>query len=201
VSVHNSLDAIIRGGQWNALQHGYYAYYSAAALSAMLAAQGFRASRAWQFDLYGGTVLLAACRDGEMPGAADGSVHARGPAARRAGQGAATARLAGRRAVGRAHRARHGAASRAVALLRCAEADQSVVQAVADASPAKQGRRMPGTDIPVVSPAQLAGYRPSAVALFLANLLPEVCAAYPEAEAAGGRWVTVELLSSAAARG
>ena len=62
---YHSLDAIIRGGQWNALRHGHYAYYSATALAAMLAAQGFSARRAWQFDLYGGTVLLAASRDAD----------------------------------------------------------------------------------------------------------------------------------------
>ena len=71
----HSLDAIIRGGQWNALRHGHYAYYSAAALSAMLAAQGLTARRAWQFSLYGGTVLLAAGRD-DCDLAADGSVQA-----------------------------------------------------------------------------------------------------------------------------
>ena len=74
----------------------------------------------------------------------------------------------------------YGAASRAVALLRWAEADRSLVRAVVDASPAKQGRRMPGTDIPIVSPAQLADYRRCAILLFLADLLPEVRAAFPE---------------------
>ena len=64
---YHSLDAIIRGGQWNALRHGHYAYYSATALAAMLAAQGFSARRAWQFELYGGTVLLAASRDAAGP--------------------------------------------------------------------------------------------------------------------------------------
>jgi hypothetical protein len=102
-------------------------------------------------------------------------------------------RAAGRTVLG------YGAASRAVALLRWAQADQSLVRAVADASPAKQGLRMPGTDIPVVSPAELAEARPAAVALFLADLLPEVRAALPEVEAAGGRWVNVELLSAAPA--
>ena len=60
---YHSLDTIVRDGQWNALRHGHYAYYSATALTAMLAAHGFSASRAWQFELYGGTVLLAASRE------------------------------------------------------------------------------------------------------------------------------------------
>ena len=73
----------------------------------------------------------------------------------------------------------YGAASRAVALLRWAEADQSLIRAVVDASPAKQGLRMPGTDIPIVSPDRLAHYRPAAVVLFVADLLPEVRTAFP----------------------
>ena len=89
----------------------------------------------------------------------------------------------------------------AVALLRWADADQSLIRAVADASPGKHGLRMPGTDIPIVSPARLADYRPAAVVLFLADLLPEVRAAFPEVEAAGGRWVVADALGSVPARG
>jgi hypothetical protein len=46
----------------------------------------------------------------------------------------------------------YGAASRAVALLCRAGVDRGLLPAVADASPAKQGRRMPATDIPVIAP-------------------------------------------------
>ena len=56
---YHSLDTIIRLGQWNALRHGHYAYYSTTALSGMLAGIGFSPRSAWHFDLYGGTVLLA----------------------------------------------------------------------------------------------------------------------------------------------
>ena len=38
---YHSLGTILSHGQWNALRHGHYAYYSAAALAAMLAARGF----------------------------------------------------------------------------------------------------------------------------------------------------------------
>src|ERR1700744_6441713 len=71
---YHALDTIVSHGQWNALRHGHYAYYSTTALTAMLAAVGLSPRRAWEFELYGGTVLLAAARDGD-PGApaADGS--------------------------------------------------------------------------------------------------------------------------------
>ena len=214
---YHSLDAIIRGGQWNALRHGHYAYYSATALAAMLAAQGFSARRAWQFELYGGTVLLAASRDTDACIRSDDSVPAllsqearagvRDPAALGALQRDAVARARGlhdwlvaERAAGKVVLG-YGAASRAVALMRWAEADQSLIRAVVDASPAKQGLRMPGTDIPIVSPDRLADYRPAAVVLFVADLLPEVRAAFPEVEAAGGRWVSADVLGSVPARG
>jgi hypothetical protein len=67
---------------------------------------------------------------------------------------------------------------------------------VADASPAKQGLRMPGTDIPIVSPQALAGHPGASVVLFVPDLLPEVRAAFPGVEAAGGAWVNAELLGS-----
>ena len=90
----------------------------------------------------------------------------------------------------------YGAASRAVALLRQAQVDRTLLPAVIDASPAKQGLRMPGTDIPVAAPAELAARRPGAVLLFVPDLLAEVRAAFPEVETAGGRWVDVESLGS-----
>jgi hypothetical protein len=211
---YHSLETILRLGQWNALRHGHYAYYSTTALTAMLAAASLRPVRAWSFELYGGTVLLAARRaseadsapadgsDGELAAllAADAAAGVRDPAAFAGLQAsvqdcarALHAWLAAQRDAGRAVLG-YGAASRAVALLRSAGADRALLPAVADASPAKQGLRMPGTDIPVIDPAQIAGRRPDDMLLFLSDLMPEVRKSFPEVEASGGRWVDVETL-------
>ena len=209
---YHSLSAIISRGQWNALRHGHYAYYSTTALVTMLAAAGLRARTAWTFDLYGGTVLLAAQRIADDPAAPDEAVRAlladdaavgvcdpvrlgglqRDSQARARGlRGWLSAECdAGRSVLG------YGAASRAVAVLRSAGIDRRLLSAVVDASPAKQGLRMPGTDIPVVSPAELAARKPASVLLILADLRAEVSAAYPEIEAAGGKWVDADALSS-----
>ena len=209
---YHSLGTIVRCGQWNALRHGHYAYYSTTVLASMLAAHGFGPRRAWQFELYGGTVLLAASRiagAGAGPDspvrsllADDARVGVCDPAAlgglQRSAQAHATGLhdwLAAERSAGRAVLG-YGAASRAVALLRQAGADRALMHAVVDSSPAKQGLRMPGTDIPVVGPAQLAERQPDAVLLFVPDLLNEVRAAYPEVEASGGRWVDAETLGS-----
>jgi hypothetical protein len=209
---YHSLATIVRYGQWNALRHGHYAYYSTIALSEMLAANGFSPRAAWQFELYGGTVLLAAGRNGDAAFKPDGSVPlilveearagARDPAVlgglQRQVQARATALrnwLAAERSAGNVVLG-YGAASRAVALLRQAGVDHTLLSAVADASPAKQGLRMPGTDIPVVSPARLATDQPDAVLLFVADLMTEVREAFPDVEASGGRWVDADTLGA-----
>ena len=213
---YHSLGTILRLGQWNSLRHGHYAYYSTAALGRMLASAGFVARQAWRFTLYGGTVLLAATRAADAPGAApDASVRelmdeeaalgVEDPARVRGLQDDALSRaealhrwLAEQRAAG-SRVLGYGAASRAVALLCRAGVDRRLLPAVADAAPAKHGRRMPATDIPVVAPGELVAARPDAVALFLPDLLPEMRATLPEVEASGGRWVDVESLGASPA--
>jgi hypothetical protein len=209
---YHALSTIIGGKQWNALRHGHYAYYSTTALTAMLAEVGFSPCAAWRFGLYGGTVLLAATRDrdrGDGPDdevrsllADDASVGVRDPGAFAGMQRdiqahakslhdwLAAERLAGRTVLG------YGAASRAVALLCQAHVGRDLLPVVIDASPAKQGLRMPGTDVPVVDPAELAARRPDAVLLFVPDLLAEVREAFPDVETSGGRWVDAATLGS-----
>ena len=207
---YHSLDTIVRLGQWNALRHGHFAYYSTSALAGMLELNGFDARTAWLFELYGGTVLLGACRQSDAQTTGDGSVAAlmagdradgvRDPAAvgRLQAQAEAHARglydwLVARQNDGRTI-VGYGAASRAVALLCKAGVDRRLLPAVVDTSTAKHGRRMPGTDIPIVSPTALTVSGPCDVLLFVPDLLTEVRRTFPEVEGAGGRWVDAEAL-------
>lgn len=207
---YHSLDTIIRGGQWNALRHGHYAYYSTTALTQLLAAAGLSPLTSWLFDLYGGTVLLAARHAADNHGAPDETVRTllgresvtgvRDPEVVGGLQLDASARAEGLRNWLEAMRASgkkvlgYSAASRAVALLCKAEVGRDLLPAVADASPAKHGLRMPGTDIPVVSPAEMATREPEAVVLFVPDLMAEVRKTYPEITANGGGWVDVDSL-------
>ena len=195
---YHSIATIVEQGQWNSLRHGHFAYYSLTTLTRLLGAVGMRVVTAWEFDLYGGTVLIAAVHGRGEP---DESV--RRILAKEAGQGITNRLVVGRlqrRADDHAKSLRrwleeesdagrtvfaYGAASRAVALFSRAGIDTKLLRAVADASPSKQGRRMPGTDIPIVSPNELLQARPDRVLLTLPDLLPEVSARFPELE---GRW-------------
>jgi hypothetical protein len=197
---YHSLDSIVHGGQWNALRHGHFGYYSTSALCGMLAGVGLIARTAWRFPLYGGTVLLAAARTGEPDArvagllSADNAAGVRNPIVLQGLQQQVTRTATelreflteqagqGLRVFG------YGAASRAVALLCRAEVDAGLLPAVADASPAKWGRRMPGTAIPVISPDEMLAREPDTVLLFVPDLLTEVRAALPGV----ARWAVAE---------
>jgi C-methyltransferase C-terminal domain/Putative zinc binding domain len=207
---YHSIVTIVRQRQWNALRHGHFAYYSLTTLKRLLGAVGLRPVTAWEFDLYGGTVLLAATRGAVQPDesvlrilAAEDALGITQPAVLASLQCAADRHSAALRSwleseseAGRTVLA-YGAASRAVALFSRAAIDSRLLAAVADASPAKQGRRMPGTDIPIVSPNELLTAEPDRVLLTLPDLLPEVSARFPEL---AGRWTVDGLLPELIAR-
>lgn len=196
---YHSIATIAKLGQWNALRHGHFAYYSLTALMSLLERVGMRVVEAWEFDLYGGTVLLAVVHgtigarsenvqriiaEETAMGVTDPEVL--GGLQRQADQHAEDLRgwLQQEQAAGRKVLA-YGAASRAVALFARAGIDSTLLSAVADASSAKQGRRMPGTDIPIVTPAELLAADPDRVLLTLPDLLSEVTGQFPTL---AGRW-------------
>ncbi|WP_367379632.1 hypothetical protein [Rhodococcus sp. RD6.2] len=196
----HSLHTIVRQEQWNALRHKHFAYYSLTALIRLLAQVGMHVVAAWEFPLYGGTVLVVATRSPVEGTSSTVRRILRTESAFRIDSMTVVAQLqesADRQARSlrawlesaadagvRVHA--YGASSRAVALLHHADIDRRLIAAVADASEAKQGRRMPGTDIPVVSPAELVAAQPDRVLLTLPDLFPEVRQALPDLE---GRWV------------
>ncbi len=204
----HTLAAIVADGGWNALRHGHFAYYSTPVLVRMLAEIGFEATHAFWFDLYGGTVLLAARRSGvdgptDLPsveglverelalGVLDPDVVAGLESATVASADALRAHLAEGAAAGRSVIG-YAAASRAVPLLNRARIGPDLLPAVADGSPGKQGRRFPGVPVPIVAPEEVVRRRPDEVVLFVTDLLGEMRSRMPEVEAQGGRWVVVD---------
>lgn len=195
---YHSIVTIVEQGQWNALRHGHFAYYSLTTLMQLLREVGLSVITAWEFDLYGGTVLLAAVHGEAEPDpsvqriiATEDELGVTSPATVGRLQDTADRHVDSLRiwledeaAAGSTVLA-YGAASRAVALFSRAGVNSGLLAAVADASPAKQGRRMPGTDIPIVAPDKMLKANPHRVLLTLPDLLPEVSARYPQLN---GRW-------------
>uniref|UniRef100_UPI002456283F class I SAM-dependent methyltransferase n=1 Tax=Nocardia farcinica TaxID=37329 RepID=UPI002456283F len=79
---YHPLHTIVGGDQWNALRHGHFAYYGLEFLRARLAAAGMSVVRAWDFGLYGGTVLIAAVHGPADPDASVAAVLGREAPAR-----------------------------------------------------------------------------------------------------------------------
>ena len=73
-----------------------------------------------------------------------------------------------------------------MAVLAAAGLRPGAVAGIADGAPAKQGRRMPGTDIPVVAPDALLAADPDSILLMLPDLADELRDAWPRL---AERWV------------
>jgi hypothetical protein len=199
VQIH-SVATILAQGQWNALRHGHFAYYSATALRGLFGAVGLSLADSWSFDLYGGTVLLDFCRKGVRSPSVDqllameAEVGVADPRAYQSLQDSVdqssaklrtwleTNRTRGKSIVG------YGAASRAVSLLHRAGIGPDLLPAIADASSAKRDRRMPGTGISIQSVETLLRARPDLVLVFVPDMVEEVRRSLPEVEKWGGRF-------------
>jgi hypothetical protein len=199
-----TLGTVLSLRQWFDLRHGHYAYWSLPTLDAALRRHGLGVHRAWRYPLSGGTVLLTANRAPEPDAGTlrlieeERSAGVDDVGALRTLQGAAESNaaalrdwLADERDAGRTVAA-YGAASRSVPVVSHAGLDSGLLRMVGDASPTKQGRRMPGTDIPIVTPDELVAARPDRVLLFLPELADEVRETLPGVEATGGRWVLLD---------
>lgn len=194
----HSLLTIVSQGQWSALRHGHFAYYSLTALTRLLAAAGMSVASAWEFDLYGGTVLVAAVHGHAEPDQRAADILLREKAfgitdatVVRSLQCAAEHHVTQLRDWLEAQAGEqrtvygYGAGSRVTSLFTIAGVDRRLMRAVADASPAKQGRRIPGTDVAIISPEQLIAAEPDRVMLTLPDLYDEVQRSYPQLD---GRW-------------
>jgi hypothetical protein len=182
----------LRNREWNALRHGHYAYHSVPAARRLLADVGLSVVAARGYSLYGGSVLLLASRSGAGPAEERAAVDALEAEEIAAGvlDPARMAPLAQapeldvawlRDWVARQPDGAwlYGAGSRAVAVLAAAGLPDGAVTAIADGAPAKQGRRMPGTSIPIVAPDALLAADPKQILLMLPDLLDELCDAWP----------------------
>ncbi|OBK22054.1 transferase [Mycobacterium asiaticum] len=193
-----SLMTMVEQGQWNALRHGHFGYYSLTALRGLLEAAGMSVVTVWEFDLYGGTFLAAA-----VHGHADADARVADILQRESEFGVTDPAVLGRLQdavdrhasglrdwlVEQAREGRtvygYGAGSRVTALLNIAGVSSALLKGIADGSPAKQGRRIAGTDVPIISPEQLIAADPDRVLLTLPDLYDEVRKTYPQFE---GRW-------------
>jgi len=94
----------------------------------------------------------------------------------------------------------YGAAAKGNVLLNALEATEEDVSFVADRNPYKQGRRIPGTGIPVVTPDEIGERRPNVILVFPWNLRHEITSQLSYTKAWGAK-ITIPMPRVAASDG
>ncbi|NWD47236.1 class I SAM-dependent methyltransferase [Pseudomonas gingeri] len=197
--------ALMAGHQFDTLYHEHYSYLSLTAVQALCARNGLEVFDVSGLPTHGGSLRVFVQR-------ADGSRRAvqplvgqvleaelatgvkkpefyatLAPAAERIKHGLLRfllqAKAEGKRVVG------YGAAAKGNTLLNYAGVRPDLLAWVADANPHKQGKFLPGSRIPVVSPERIEAEKPDYVLVLPWNLLQEVSQQQAVVREWGGRFV------------
>lgn len=196
---------LVRQSQFDTVYHEHFSYLSLRTVQRILQAQGLRVWDVEELPTHGGSLRVWAqhASNTRPASGAVGDLLAREAAAgvgrREFHQGlqAAAERIKdellmflidckrkGLRVAG------YGAAAKGNTLLNFAGVRPDLLPYVADASPHKQGRWLPGSRIPVCSPQQLLDDRPDVVLILPWNLRGEITAQLAAVQGWGGRFAT-----------
>ena len=197
---------MVRENQFDTAYHEHYSYLSLTAVQRVFAAAGLQVFDVETLPTHGGSLRVFAQRADRAAQAVTPRVaallreeHDAGitQAAFYAGFQAAAERvkndflaflLEARRAGRRV--AAYGAAAKGNTLMNFAGVRPDLLAFVVDRNPAKQGRYMPGSRIPIVDEARLDAERPDYVVLLPWNLRAELTAQLERVRGWGGRFVT-----------
>lgn len=181
------LVALVDGVQFDTIYHEHYAYWSLLSMERALARDGLFAFDVERLPTHGGSLRvlaaakqvepsaeLLALRAEEVARGLHGDAFYNGFDARvREVVAGLRAWVSAMRAEGRRIGA-YGAAAKGNTLLNAAGVTAVEILAVADRSPAKQGKLLPGSHIPVVTPEALLALRPDDILILPWNIAEEV---------------------------
>ncbi|MCD5978611.1 putative methyltransferase [Pseudomonas savastanoi pv. glycinea] len=196
---------LMAGAQFDTLYHEHYSYLSLTAVQTLCERNGLSVFDVSELPTHGGSLRVFVQR-------ADGGQHDQMPAVQRVleaelNTGVKTAQFYtslapaaerikhellrfllqakadGKRVVG------YGAAAKGNTLLNYAGIKPDLLAWVADASPHKQGKFLPGSRIPVVEPERIALEKPDYVLVLPWNLIDEITGQFAGVNSWGGRFV------------
>lgn len=196
---------LMAGQQFDTLYHEHYSYLSLTAVQTLCARNGLEVFDVSQLSTHGGSLRVFVQRlDGErrqVQAAVQQQLQAELAAGVKTPEYYATlapaaerikhellrfllqAKADGKRVVG------YGAAAKGNTLLNYAGVKPDLLAWVADANPHKQGKYLPGSRIPIVSPARIDLEKPDYVLVLPWNLLHEVSQQLAQVREWGGRFV------------
>ena len=198
---------LIEQNQFDTIYHEHFSYLSLAAAERILAAAGLKIFDVEELPTHGGSLRVLAAHAEDERRARSPSVdkvladedraglrrreayaqfQPRIDAAREAFLGFLTEQSrAGAKVAG------YGAAAKGNTLLNhCGITGNDLIRFVADASPHKQGRFLPGSHIPVVAPDQIEEECPDFIIIFPWNLRYEIAGQLDHARSWGAKFVT-----------
>ncbi|MFW0758855.1 methyltransferase domain-containing protein [Pseudomonas sp. H11T01] len=196
---------LMAGQQFDTLYHEHYSYLSLTAVQRLCERNGLEVFDVSQLSTHGGSLRVFVQRaDGQrrdIQPAVQQQLQAELAAGVKTSEYYATlapaaerikhellrfllqAKADGKRVVG------YGAAAKGNTLLNYAGVKPDLLAWVADASPHKQGKFLPGSRIPVVSPERIEIEKPDYVLVLPWNLLDEITAQYAQVKHWGGSFV------------
>lgn len=196
---------LIAGQQFDTLYHEHYSYLSLTAVQTLCERSGLEVFDVSQLSTHGGSLRVFVQRaDGqrrEVQPAVQQQLQAEVAAGVKTPEYYATlapaaerikhellrfllqAKADGKRVVG------YGAAAKGNTLLNYAGVKPDLLAWVADANPHKQGKYLPGSRIPIVSPERIEIEKPDYVLVLPWNLLDEITQAFAGIRAWDGRFV------------
>jgi SAM-dependent methyltransferase len=198
---------LIEQAQFDTIYHEHFSYLSLGTTERIFAAQGLRVFDVEPLPTHGGSLRVFASHADDAAKPRDARVDALLADEERAGlRGAEIYEafqpridsiraqfldfLLEQRAAG-AIVAGYGAAAKGNTLLNyCGIRGNELIRFVADLSPHKQGRYLPGSHIPVVAPERIDREKPDFIIVFPWNLRDEVAAQLAHAREWGARFVT-----------
>jgi hypothetical protein len=196
---------LIRHTQFDTVYHEHFSYLSLGTVQRIFAAAGLRAWDVEELRTHGGSLRVYGCRVGAARVATD---RVAGVLAKEQSEGLERMetysnfqaradmvkdsllaflieqKRAGKRVAG------YGAAAKGNTLLNYAGVKPDMLPYVCDAAPAKQGRYLPGSHVPVLSPDALQAEPPDWVLILPWNIADEVRAQLADLRARGVKFVT-----------
>jgi SAM-dependent methyltransferase len=188
--------------EFDTIYHEHVFYYSLTALVGILARHGLAVVDVSRIPIHGGSLRVTASADGRPAravvrelldeeavwGVRDLNTY------REFGARVAALRtelrdfLVDRKRSGR-RLAAYGAAAKGAMLLNVIGIGRDVLDFVVDRNPTKQGRYLPGTDLPIHAPERLLTDMPDEVLLLTWNFADEIVAQQAEYRRRGGRFI------------
>jgi len=192
--------------QFDTIYHEHFSYLSLLVVEKIMAAHGMRVFDVEELPTHGGSLRVYVCHAGcaaREEGAGLAAVRAKEREAAlqrietyagfeprvRAVRAALLDFLGMAKAEGKVVAA-YGAAAKGNTLLNYCGIGPELIPFVVDRSPAKQGRYMPGSRIPIFAPDSIARERPDYVLILPWNLRDEIMSEMSHVRDWGGRFVT-----------